>query len=196
MPTVCIGDEFETDLDGRLKINIQGDPVDLAWPYPCPVGANNGLHRTPGGGLWVPPSPVIGTAAVQGTLVHASSAVPSAMTTVESADIVINNPSACHTAQVMLWVMVDIDFSIPVSDARAGARVAADEFFRFENPAPAGGSTWDGHIQYTHPIIGAPDIAPGGVQLYSTPIDVGLGQGGSTYGDIRWGVRALIMAMP
>lgn len=192
--TICVGDEFTIDPDGRLRLNPEGDPADLAWPYPCPVGTNNGLRRQPGGGLWVAPPPVLATASASGTLVHADSAVPAAMTVVTTAQIQINNPSTCHTASVMTWTTVDVDFDIFEADGRAAAQIAGDEYQRWENGAPAGGTNMDMHSQYTHPIIEAVTIPPGGSQLYSYPIAVGFGQGGSTYGDIRWRIAALIFA--
>lgn len=194
---ICVGDEFTTDVNGRLKLVIDGNPVDLAWPYPCPVGANNALKRTPGGGLWVPPSPKAGAFDAFGTS-HSgiSTAVPVAFTVVDTATITLTNPSTCFSAYVLRFVSVDVDLVHPPgADARGTVRVGTNEMVSIENPAPAGGTSMSEHIETVLPQLFS-TLAPG--QTLSFPIDIAVGEGtgGTTYGEIRWAVRAFVLALP
>lgn len=194
---ICTGDEFTTDANGRLKLVIDGNPVDLAWPYPCPVGTNNALKRTPGGGLWVPPSPKASTLDAFGTS-HSgiNTAVPVPFTVVDTASITLTNPSDCFSAFVLRFISVDLDMTHPAgADARGTVRVGTNEMWSIENPAPAGGSAMTEHNETVLPQLFS-TLTPGQTLSFDTDILVGEGTGGTTYGEIRWAIRAFMLALP
>lgn len=196
MAEVCVGDEFEVDVNGRLKINIAGDPPDLAWPYACAVGSFNGLHRVPGGGLWAPPTPVVAQFTASGSSGGAHVAIPAAITTIDTASISITNPSTCMGALVFMFVSVDVDLFLPPgADAEAAVLLGGNELFHQTNPAPANGSE-----AYTHAEIPVPQftevLTAGQTLAFSRDIQVGDGDGGALRGQDRWTIRAIVMAMP
>lgn len=194
---ICTGDEFTTDSNGRLKIVIDGNPADLAWPYPCPVGTNNALKREPSGGLWVPPSPKAGQLDAFGTThTGINTAVPVAFTVVDTATITLTNPSTCFSAYVLRFISVDVDMNHPAGgDARSTVRVGTNEMWSIENPAPAGGTAMAEHNETVLPQLFSV-LAPGQTLAYATDISVGEGTGGTTYGEIRWAIRAFMLALP
>lgn len=197
MATVCVGDEFTVDGDGKLRLVIAGDPADLAWPYPCPVGANNSLKRLPNGGLWTPPVPVAGAFDSFGTS-HSgiNTVVPVAFTTVDTATITILNPSTCFTAKVLRFISVDIDMTFPAgADSQGTTKTGTNEMFGTENPAPATGTAMTEHVETVLPQLFS-TIAPGASATFDIDVQVGEGAGGTTYGEIRWAVRAFVLALP
>lgn len=195
--SICVGDEFTTDETGKLKLVIEGDPADLAWPYPCPVATNNPLKRQPSGGLWVPPSPKYTAVDAFGTS-HSgiNTAVPVAFTVVDTMSISITNPSDCFSARVLRFLSVDIDMTFPAgADSQGTYRVSGNEMFSTENPAPATGSAMSTHVETVLPQLFS-TLAPGQTLLFNTDIEVGEGAGGTTYGEIRWAIRAFVLALP
>jgi hypothetical protein len=197
MATICVGNEFTTDAQGRLKVVIQGSPPDLAWPYPCPVASHNGLKRQPGGGLWTPPPVAFSEASASGAVnTGGSTTVPAAAVVLDQASIQLTNPSGCYSARVLRWVTVDADITLPPgSDSQAGVRLGGNEVWRLENGAPAAGSAVSAHTEVTLPFL-ASTLAPGQTLTFSVDVGVGGGAGGATYGEVRWAVRAVVLALP
>lgn len=197
MASVCVGDEFTTDGDGKLKIVIDGNPADLAWPYPCAVASFNPLRREPNGGLWVPPVPVAGQLDAFGTT-HSgiNTAVPVAFVTVDTATITLTNPSMCMSARVLRFISLDIDLTFPDgADAGATTRLGGNELFADQNGAPAAGTPVTTHVETVVPQLFS-TLAPGATVAFPTIIEVGKGTGGATYGEIRWAIRSFMLALP
>lgn len=194
---ICIGDEFTTDDTGRLKIVIQGNPADLAWPYPCAVATFNPLRRQPSGGLWVPPSPVAGQLDAFGTS-HSgiTTPVPVGFVTIDTMTIDITNPSTCMSARVLRFLSVDVDVTLPPgADSQATIRVSGNEMVTLENGAPASGTAESFHIEVVLPQLFS-TLTPGQTTTFSTLIEAGEGAGGATYGEIRWAIRSFTLALP
>jgi hypothetical protein len=197
MASICVGEEFTTDAQGKLKLVIDGNPADLAWPYPCAVGAFNSLKRTPSGGLWAPPVPVAAAQDAFGTS-HSgiNTPVPVAFTTVDTMTISLTNPSTCMSAKVLRFLSVDVDLTYPPgADSQATIRVSGNEMFTTENPAPASGTSMSTHVETVLPQLFS-TLAPGQTLAFNTLIEVGEGAGGTTYGEIRWAIRAFMLALP
>jgi hypothetical protein len=196
MATVCVGDEFTTDSQGKLKLVVEGNPADLAWPYPCAVGTFNGLHRQPNGGMWVAPSPVVAQFSASGSAGGAHVTVPNPVTVIDTATISITNPSTCMSAFVFLFVSIDVDLFLPPgADAEAAVLMGGNELFHQTNPSPAGGSE-----MYTHAEIPVPQftgtLTPGQTLAFSRDIQLSDGDGGALYGQDRWTIRAIVIAVP
>lgn len=195
MAAVCVGPEFTVDEDGRLRITGEGDRPDAAWPYPCSPGAANGLRRVPGGGLWVAPPPIVAQYTAQGTSGGPHVAVPAAVTQIDIAAIELTNPSTCVETLVLRWISVDVDLYLPAgSDAEAAVYANGNELYRMTNPAGDGGSEMTNHAEMVLPLLNS-TLAPGMTDTFSVPIQVGSGDGGAMYGQCRWTVRALVMAV-
>lgn len=198
---VCVDEGFQVDELGRLSHKLCGDPADTVWPYTCSSATGNPIRLDPDCGLWVPPSAKASTTFADGQTSTTLHTVPVADVEVETADIVVQNPSPCLRAFVIRWVNVDVTWRLPPgTDSRAAASIDGNSFQLVENPAPPGAENGtemtDVHWEYTQTLIGGGTIPPGGSLLYSTPIAVGNGQGGAQYGQVRWAVRALALAMP
>lgn len=192
---ICVGSEFEVDEQGRLRIRVCGDADAAAWPYSCDAVDVNPIKIDDACGIWAPPYAKAAVVSSGGFTADVLATVPASFTEIDTADILIENPSPCYTATVIRWVNVDIDFTIPTGDARVGASVEGNSFLLVENPAPGTGSSMDSvHWEFSQPLTSGGTIPPGGSLLYSTSIAVGNGQGGAQYGQCRWGVRALVLA--
>jgi hypothetical protein len=193
---VCIGPELEADANGRLRIRICGSPAEQAWPYPCASSLGNPLRVDPDCGLWVPPYPEAGAAFASGTFGGALATVPAGYTEVTQAEIDVTNPSDCYRAMVFSFVQGDVDLYLPAgSDSRGGYRINGNAVVAVENPAPAAGTQMTGvHWEATQVTYATNLIAPGATTTLVWPIDVGSGQGGAQYGEVRWQVRCLILA--
>lgn len=51
----CLTARQPNSASGPMSYDVHGTPVQLpssAWPYPCPIGAANGLAKDPDTGLW------------------------------------------------------------------------------------------------------------------------------------------------
>lgn len=194
---ICVGPEFTVDGTGKLKLVIEGNPADLAWPYPCAVGTFNSLKRQPGGGIWAPPTPVLGEQSAFGTTnTGGNIVVPVAFTQVDTASITLTNPSTCMSARVLRFISADIDLTYPPgTDSQATYRIGGNEMFETENGAPASGTSVLTHVETVLPQLFS-TLAPGATVNFSTAIDVGSGGGGTTYGEIRWAIRAFMIAVP
>ncbi|MFD1937563.1 hypothetical protein ACFSKW_39460 [Nonomuraea mangrovi] len=194
MPQVCVGPEFSVDPNGRLRLDLCGSPAEQAWPYPCPT-SRNPLRVDPSCGLWVPPYPKAGRASASGTTGGALVTVPAGYTEVAQAEIEVENPSDCYAAIVVQWVQVDVDLYLPAgADSRAGFRINGNAVMANENAAPASGTQETGiHWELTQTLVSG-TIPAGGSNTFTAPIDVGSGQGGAQYGEIRWQMRVLVLA--
>lgn len=194
---ICIDEGFEVDENGRLSHKICGDPAQTAWPYPCAVGSaeGNGLRVDPDCGLWIPPYAKMATAFASGNTSTTEVTVPAGFTEIEQAEIDVENPSDCYTARVIQWVQVDVDLYLPPgTDSRAAVRINGNSVLALENPAPASGTEMTGvHWDITQ-TLNTGTIAAGGSNTFTYPIDVGSGQGGARYGQVRWQVRVLVLA--
>jgi hypothetical protein len=191
---VCVGPEFGVDVDGRLRLELCGDPAQQAWPYPCP-SSQNPLRVDPSCGLWVPPYAQASRATATGQTSSTQRTVPAGFSTVETAEITVNNPSTCYSAIIMAWVQVDVDFYLPPgTDSRAGFAINGNSVMAIENPAPAAGTEMTGvHWDHVQPIASG-TIPAGGSEAFTYDIQVGSGQGGAQYGQIRWQIRVLALA--
>lgn len=187
---------MEVGVDGRLHVHIEGSPADLAWPYPCPVATFNALKRQPNGGLWVPPSVKVSQLDAFGTTGGAHITVPAALTTIDTATISITNPSTCFTAMVFRWISVDVDLFLPPgTDSEAVVLLNGNEMSRDTNPAPAAGSEMAVHHELVLPQLFS-TLAPGATTSFPLPIQVRDGDGGAMYGQDRWAIRAIVLAVP
>jgi hypothetical protein len=121
--------------------------------------------------------------------------VPAGFTEVEQAEIEIENPSDCYPAIVVSWIQVDVDLYLPPgTDSRAGVQVNGNSVLALENPASATGTEMTGvHWDMSQCSI-AGTVPAGGSNTLVFPIGVGSGQGGAKYGQIRWQIRALVLA--
>lgn len=193
---VCVGEEFEVDDNGRLRIKICGSPAEQAWPYPCAASLRNPLRVDPDCGLWIPPYPEVGTAFASGETSSDLATVPAGFTEVTQAEIDITNPSDCHSAFAIQFVQVDVDFYIPAgADARGGYAIGNNSHMAVENPAGMAGTQMTGvHWEGTQVYNSGAALAPGAATTLVYPIQVGSGQGGAQYGQVRWQVRCLILA--
>ncbi|MBT2226237.1 hypothetical protein [Nonomuraea sp. NEAU-A123] len=192
---ICVGSEFQVDEDGRLHIRVCGEPDAAPWPYSCDAVDANPLRIDEACGIWAPPYAKAAMVSASGSTADVYATCPVSFTEIDTADILINNPSPCYSATVFRWVNVDIDFNIPTGDARVGAQIDSNSFLLVENGAPATGTSMDAvHWEYCQPLIGGGTIPPGGSLLYSASISVGNGQSGGQYGQVRWTVRALVLA--
>lgn len=191
---VCVDEGFAVDENGRLTHRICGSPPETAWPYPCANTANP-LRVDDECGLWVPPYARAARVLATGSTSTTQHTVPAGFTEVEQAEIELENPSDCYPAIVISWIEVDIDFYLPPgTDSRAGFEVNGNSVMAIENPAPAAGTEMTGiHWDMVQPSI-AGSIAAGGSNTLVFPISVGSGQGGAQYGQIRWQIRALVLA--
>lgn len=196
MVNVCVGPELEPSPDGRLRIRLCGGPPEEAWPYPCVPGQGNPLRVDPDCGLWLPPRPQAAMVAAAGATAQLDQIVPEEHVVVETAQISVTNPSACHEAMVLRMVSADVDFTVPAgAGAHVSARLAANEYQDFRNPAPASGTALSfTHFEYWEPMIDGEVIPPGETVTYSADIEVGQGTGGARYRGCRWKVRALVLA--
>lgn len=192
---ICIDEGFTVDELGRLSHKICGDPADTAWPYPCATSVGNPLRLDPSCGLWVPPYAKAAFAFASGSTSTTEHTVPAAFTEVEQAEIEVTNPSTCYTAIVLQFIQVDVDFYLPPgTDSRAGFRINGNSVMALENPAPGTGTEMTG-VHWEHmQVLTSGTVPPGGANAFTYPIDVGSGQGGARYGQIRWQVRTLALA--
>jgi hypothetical protein len=192
---ICIDEGFTVDENGRLSHKICGDPSDTAWPFPCATSVGNPLRVDPDCGLWVPPYAVMATGFASGSTSTTEVTVPAGFTEIEQAEIDVDNPSDCYAARVIQWVQVDVDLYLPPgADSRAAVRINGNSVLALENPAPASGTEMTGvHWDITQ-TLNTGTIAAGGSNTFVYPIDVGSGQGGARYGQVRWQVRVLVLA--
>lgn len=195
MASVCVGDEFEVDSEGRLKLKLCGSPAEQTWPFACPT-SENGLRVDPACGLWIPPRGRAALVSATGTSGLVNTVVPAAFTVVETASINVANPSTCWDAIAFRFINVDVDFDLPPgTDSRAAAMIGVNEFNTIENPAPAGGTEMSfNHWEHCQPLIGGAAIPAGGSMLFADDIAVGQGQGGARWREARWTVRVLVIA--
>jgi hypothetical protein len=191
---VCVDEGFSVDENGRLTHRICGSPADAAWPYPCANTANP-IRLDPDCGLWIPPYAKATRASASGQTSTTQHNVPAGFTVVETAEITVANPSPCYQAIIVAWVMADVDFYLPPgTDSRAAFSIGGNSVMAIENPAPAGGTEMSGvHWDQTQPIVSG-TIPAGGSNTFTYDIEVGSGQGGAQYGQIRWSIRVLALA--
>jgi hypothetical protein len=191
-----VGPELGPDSEGLLRLNLCGDPAEQAWPYPCSQAAGNPLRVDPNCGLYAPPPPKATLVTASGATAVLDQAVPVAFTTVETAAITINNPSACYPATVLRLISVDVDFSLPAgASAHATARLAGNEYYDMTNPAPAAGTSMPfTHMEYTMPLTSGGTVPAGGSLAFTADIEVGQGAGNARYRGCRWSITALVMA--
>lgn len=125
---VCIGCGLDVDDDGKLVVQLQPDGgiecdpatglglespptncVEGAWPFACPIAANNGLHCSATDGLWVAPERFTagGTAFVGAAGGSLSPVTVGIVTPMPS--LVINNPSPCRSMFVMFDFIVQTE---------------------------------------------------------------------------------------
>ncbi|MFC1410417.1 hypothetical protein ACEZCY_14240 [Streptacidiphilus sp. N1-12] len=199
MATVCVGEEFVVDNDGRLRINVANgsthEPVVQSWLYSAadPTASTNAIRFDPVLGLWVDPPSHATTVSALGTTTAGAGAVPSVASSIASPAVVASNPSATRWAEVVQLLAVDVYWSLPAgASASINCICEGDEWLRAVNPAPAAGTAMSGcHSEYQKIIVGI-SLAPGETRTITRDLSI-KGGGGATWSQATWNNKLLIV---
>lgn len=200
MATVCIGDEFSVDMDGRLRLNVANGTVHApaveAWPYSAadPTASSNSIRYDSALGLWVDPPSHSSSISSVGSTTAGAGAVPSVASTIASPSVVAINPSTSRWAQVLQMLAVDVYHTLPAgASASISCICEGDEWLHSVNPAPAAGTAMSGcHSEYQRILVGI-TLAPGETRMITRDLSI-KGSGGATWSQATWKNNLLIVS--
>lgn len=188
MAIVCVGPGLRPDSEGRLQLQLCGNPAPANL---CTAGGN-GLRVSNSCGLWAPPPPRIASQQTASATAYPNPVVPANETVAKTEQLVVNNPDPCRPAIVNVEQEMDVWFTLPAG-ARAAYGWPGNEAVQLRN---SGTSTIVGtHVTTTKVLWALHTIPPGGSVTVTLQVVLKDGAGGATYHNIDTTVRAQVIAV-